>query len=145
MRVLVVARTHDHDDGEAWIDVEGELAILPPPADADGDAPSDTPGGFVGLDTLDPTSIVAVAEMEVSPQVLVDYVRESLVPHRAWDAAALLDTSARLTAEMLDIARRFPVGSVLTVEGSTLTAHIPVQGARRPPVCDPGRRDRHGQ
>lgn len=144
MRVLVVARARDENDGETWIDVEGELAVLSPPPDAHRDLRSDTPGGFVGLDSFAAASIVAVAEMDVSPHVVMDYVRESLRRQRTWDASTLFDTAARLTAEMLDVARRFPVGTVLTVDRSSLTAHIPVRRIPRPPVCGHGRRDRRG-
>lgn len=143
MRVLVVAEAHD-DDGGVWIDVDGELAVLPVPQIPGGALPHDGPSGFVSLDSMDAASLVAVTDLDISPHVLIDYVHESLVRHRAWDAEALLDMAARLAAEMLDIARQFPVGTVLTVGGSSLTAHIPMRQPSRPPVCDRGRRDARG-
>jgi hypothetical protein len=155
MRVLVVVRPCAGGEHDPLIDVDGELAVLPVPERPDGDLHLDAPDGFVGVDSLDPTAIVMVSEMDVSPHVVMEYVRESLARHRPWSAAALRDMAARLAAEMFAIAQHFPAGSVLTVDGPSLTAHIPVcaapdlhlaglaHGGRRP-VCDPRDRSRRG-
>jgi hypothetical protein len=49
-----------------------------------------------------------------------------------------VDTAARLTAEMLSVARQFPIGTFLDLEGRLLQAQVPLfDHPCRRPVCDP--------
>jgi hypothetical protein len=140
MHVLAAMRTTLDDDGTLTGPLEGELVVLPLFAAGRDDVglyrrESRT---FVGVDSHADISSVEVVELDVTPHVVMGHVRESLSRRGSWQEDHLVDTAARLTAEMLSVAQQFPVGTILQKDGPLLQAQIPVidRGGRRP-VCDP--------
>jgi hypothetical protein len=147
MHVLAAMRTTLQDDGTLAGSLEGELVVLPL-ADAErGDVGlcRTEPRTFVGVDSHADIASVRVIELDVTPHVVLGHVRESLARHGPWQEDHLIDTAARLTAEMLSVAQQFPVGTILDKDGRLLQAQVPLvdRGGRRP-VCDPANGgDRH--
>jgi hypothetical protein len=135
MHVLAAMRTTLRDDGTLAGPLEGELVVLPAPDVEIGDVGlcRRAPHAFVGVDSHADISTVEVIDLDVTPQVILGHVRESLERHCPWQEDRLVDTAARLTAEMLSVARQFPVGTVLDRKGRLLQAQIPLfeRGGRR--------------
>ncbi|HSJ44102.1 MAG TPA: hypothetical protein VK923_05395 [Euzebyales bacterium] len=138
MHVLAAMRTTLQDDGTLAGPLEGELVVLPAPDVEVGDLGlcRREPRTFVGVDSHADIAAVEVVELAVTPQVILGHVRESLARRCPWQEDRIVDTAARLTAEMLSIAQQFPVGTILDKQGRLLQAQIPLfdHGDRRP-VC----------
>lgn len=149
MHVLVAAEPLANERG-APDGLVGELVVLALPDVDLGDIGLDVrdiglfrehPNAFVGLDSHADVATVEVIDLDVSPHVTMGHVVESLARRGPWDDDRLTATAAQLTAEMLNIARQFPVGTIMRMEGQLLHAHIPfaLRAGGRRPVCDPER------
>ena len=140
MHVLAATRTTLRDDRTIGGPLEGELVVLPARDVEAGDVGlcRSEPRMFVGVDSHADISSVEVVKLDVTPHVVMGHVRDSLSRRGSWQEDHLVDTAARLTAEMLSVAQQFPVGTILQKDGPLLQAQIPVidRGGRRP-VCDP--------
>lgn len=140
MRVLAAMRTNERDDRTIGGPLEGELVVLPA-ADAEvGDVGlcRSEPRTFVGVDSHADISSAEVVDLDVTPQVILGHVRESLARHCPWPEELVVDRAARLTAEMLSVARQFPIGTILDRDGQLLQAQVPLfDRVCRGPVCDP--------
>lgn len=129
------------DSRAAGDPLDGELVVLPLPDVDLGDVGlfRENPRTFVGIDSQANITTVEVVELDVSPHDAMAHVVESLARHGPWGDQVLTSTAAQLTAEMLSVARQFPVGTVMVKDGPVLHAHVPVVSDGRRPVCDPGR------
>lgn len=147
MHVLAAMRTTLQDDRTLAGPLEGELVVLPLPDAERGDVGlwRREPRTFVGVDSHADITSVQVVELDVTPHVVMGHVRESLSRQGSWEEDDLVDTAARLTAEMVSVAQQFPVGTILDKDGRLLQAQIPLTGGvGRRPVCDPSRGDGGG-
>jgi hypothetical protein len=133
-------RTTQRDDRTIGWPQEGELVVLPARDVEAGDVGlcRSEPRMFVGVDSHADISSAEVVDLDVTPQVILGHVRESLARNRPWPEDVVVDTAARLTAEMLSVARQFPIGTFLDLEGRLLQAQVPLfDHPCRRPVCDP--------
>lgn len=140
MHVLAAMSATVLDHGGTTGPLEGELVVLPWSDAALGDIGlfRTEPRSFVGVDSHADITSVQVVELDVTPQVVLGHVRESLARQGPWEEGRLVDVAARLAAEMLSVAQQFPAGTVLTRDGRLLQAQIPlIDHTGRPPVCDP--------
>lgn len=141
MHVLVAAEPMTGE--RPVVDVlDSELVVLPLPDLDIGDVClfRAHPCSFVGVASHADITAAQVIELDISPHIAMDRVRESLASKGRWSEGTLTDTAARLTAEMLSIAAQFPLGTIVTKDGPVLHAYIPcadTAGGRRP-VCEPG-------
>jgi len=139
MHVLAELTTTLRDDRKIGGPLEGELVVLPALDVEVGDVGlcRSEPRTFVGVDSHADISSVEVVDLDVTPQVILGHVRESLARHCPWPEDVVVDTAARLTAEMLSVARQFPIGTILDRDGRLLQAQVPLFDHRcRRPVCD---------
>jgi hypothetical protein len=149
MQLLVAAEppTDERGVGDGLV---GELVVLALPDVDLGGVGLDVrdiglfrehPNAFVGVDSHADVATVEVIDLDVSPHVTMSHVVESLARRGPSDDDLLTAAAAQLTAEMLNIARQFPVGTIMHMDGPLLHAHVPLArraGGRRP-VCDPER------
>jgi hypothetical protein len=141
MHVLMTPITGSATTDTVGAPLDGELAVLPVAvADAgDGGVFRDRPRHFVGLDSHADACVVEVAELDVTPDVVLAHIQESAARHGPTDASTLVALSTQMAAEMLHVAGRFPVGAILHREGDTVHAIVPILDAPgRRPVCDGG-------
>ncbi|CAN5833562.1 hypothetical protein BH23ACT10_BH23ACT10_26980 [soil metagenome] len=141
MQVLVAAEQFAGGH-PATVVLDSELVVLPL-ADLDiGDVGlfRAQPCAFVGVASHADITTAQVIDMDLSPHIVLDQVRESLAFSGPWRDGTLTDTAARLTAEALSIAAQFPLWTIVVKDGPVLHAWIPCAdtGGRRRPVCEPG-------
>ena len=147
MHVLAAMSATVLDHGGTTGPLEGELVVLPWSDAALGDIGlfRTEPRSFVGVDSHADIMSVQVVELDVTPQVVLGHVRESLARQGPWEEGRLVDVAARLAAEMLSVAQQFPAGTVLTRDGRLLLAQIPLMDRTGwPPVCDRDGEGRRG-
>ena len=137
MHVLMAPVCTLHADGSLTDGRRGEMVVLPlaePDAADHGAFGGDRRPHFVGLDTHADIDEVEVVALDVGPHVVMGHVVESLGRVSQGEEDAVISDAARLTAEMLDVAEQFPVGTVLRREGERLRAQVPLTdwGGRRP-------------
>lgn len=144
MHVLAAIDTTGPDDDGDAAPLSGEMVVLPLEGTGHGDVGlrRAAPRSFVGLDSHADVTSVEVVELDVTPHVVMGHVRESLTRQGAWPEDHLVDTAARLTAEMLSVAEQFPVGTIIEKDGRLLQALVPIRAHGRRPACD---RPDHGR
>jgi hypothetical protein len=129
----ILGRTTAATEG---VPLDGELAVLPVRAAGVGDVGvfRDRPLHFVGLDSHADVRMVEVAELDVTPDVVLGHVQESAARDGPRDAR-LLDA---VSAQMLHVAAQFPVGSMIRRDSDVVRVIVPIPHSPvRGPVCDP--------
>ena len=141
MHVLMTPITGSARAATEGAPLDGELAVLPVAATDVGDVGvfRNRSRQFVGLDSHADACIVEVAELDVSPDVVLAHIQESAARHGPRDEHLLVALAAQMTAEMLHVAEQFPTGTILHRDGDLVRAIVPCPDSPgRRPVCSPG-------
>lgn len=142
MRVLVVvnaAHGCGHADGSGPIDGELATPLTVRRIGHDGPGGASETDHVLGIESGHLASAARVIDIDVPREVIVDSIHEALLRRGPWVEVEAADA---LAAGMLDVAARFPVGTVLARrrDGTRLEPTPPPPPARRRRGCTRPRR-----
>lgn len=117
MRVLVVIdATHGcgHADGSGPLDGELATPLTVRRTGHDGRGGARETDHVLGIESGHLASAARVVDIDVPREVIVDSIHEALLRRGPWVEVEVAAVADALAAGMLDVAARFPVGTVLT-------------------------------